>query len=90
MFLFLKGKGGYMVIGLVEVLWKVFSVVVNCFLKRSVVLYDVLHVFREGWGGVTANLEANMNHHLDGIAHKPLFQVFLDVRKAYESLDRGR
>ena len=28
-----KGKGGYRGIGMVEVLWKVFSVVVNCFLK---------------------------------------------------------
>ena len=27
---------------------------------------------------------------LVGIAHEPLFQVFLDVRKAYKSMDRVR
>ena len=40
-----KGKEEYMGIGLVEVLRKVWSVVVNCRLKRSVVLHDALHGF---------------------------------------------
>ena len=38
--LLLKGKGGYWRIGVVEVLWKVCSIFVNCCLKRGVVLYD--------------------------------------------------
>ena len=38
MVLLLKGRGEYRVIGLVEMLWKVCSVVVNCWLNRSVVL----------------------------------------------------
>ena len=41
-----KGKEEYMGIGLVEVLRKVWSVVVNCRLKRSVVLHDALHGLR--------------------------------------------
>ena len=41
-----KGKGEYRGIGLVEVLWKVCSVVVTCRLKRSVVLHNQLHRFR--------------------------------------------
>ena len=41
-----KGKGGSRVIGIVEVLWTVCSVVVNCSLKRSIVLHDNLHRFR--------------------------------------------
>ena len=35
-------------------------------------------------------MEANLAHQLDGISHKPLFQVFLDVHKAYRYMDRGR
>ena len=35
-------------------------------------------------------LEVNLAQHLTCLAHKPLFQVFLDFRKAYDSLDRGR
>ena len=43
-----KGKGEYRGIGLVEVLWKVCAVVVNCWLNRSVVIQDALHRFRSG------------------------------------------
>ena len=45
-----KCKGEYRSIGIVEVLWKVCSVAVNRFLKRSVVFHDVLHGFRDGRG----------------------------------------
>ena len=82
-----KWKGKYRGIGLVDILWKVFSVVINCWLKRSVMLHNALHVFRTGrWTG-TAIIEANMSQQLVGIAHEPLFQVFLDLQKAYYLLD---
>ena len=48
MVLLQKGKGEYWGIGLVDILWKVFSVVVNCCLKRSVVVHYALYGFREG------------------------------------------
>ena len=35
-------------------------------------------------------MEAKLEQQLAGILHKPLFKVFIDVRKAYSSLDRGR
>ena len=56
-----KWKGGYRVVGLVEVMCKVCSVVVNCNLNRSVVLHDALHGFREGRGTRTAILEAKLD-----------------------------
>ena len=90
MVLLLKGKGGYWRIGVVEVLWKVCSIFVNCCLKRGVVLYDALHGFREGHGTGMATLEANLEQYLSGFAHEPLFQVFLDFLKAYNLLERGR
>ena len=31
-----------------------------------------------------------MEHQLAGIVHEPLFQVFIDMRKAYDDLYRGR
>ena len=71
-------------------LHKVFSVVVNCRLKRSAVIHDVLYGFKEGRGVGTAALEAKPAQKMVGITHKPLFQVFLDVQKSYESLDRER
>ena len=90
MVLIQKGKGEYRGIGLVEVLWKVCSVVVSCRLEKSVVLHDTLHGFREGRGMGKTTMEANMHQKLEGIAHEPLFQVFLYFQKAYDSLDRER
>ena len=37
-----------------------------------------------------AIMEAKLSQHMVGLVHEPLFQVFLDVRKAYDSLDRDR
>ena len=41
-------------------------------------------------GTGTATLEAKLAQQLAGLAHELLFQVILDVRKAYDSLDRGQ
>ena len=90
MVVLLKGKGGYRGIGIVEVLWKLCSVVVNCRLKMSVGMHNALHGFREGRGTGMATLEYKLEHQLAGLAHKPLFQVLLDVQKAYDLLDRER
>ena len=84
-----KGRGEYRGIGLVEVVWKVCVTVVNFRLKKSVMLHDALHRFRSGRGRGAENLEAKLAQQLAGIAHEPLFQISLDVRKAYDSLDRG-
>ena len=42
---------------------------------------------QRGGGTGTATLETNLDQQLAGIEHDPLFQVFLDIRKAYNSLD---
>ena len=83
-----KGEGLYWGISMVEILWKVCSVVVNFCLKLSVRLHDVLHGFREGQGAGMDTLEANLEQQPAELAHDPLFQVFLYVRKAYYSLNR--
>ena len=70
--------------------WKVCVTVVNCRLTRSVTLHDAFHGFREGRVTGTETLEENLAQQLAGIVHEPLFQVSLDVWKAYDSLDRGR
>ena len=63
---------------------------VNCCLKQTVVLHGTLHRFRERWGTGPSTVQAKLVQQLAGLAHKPIFQLFLDVRKAYKSLDRGR
>ena len=73
-----------------EVVWNVYVVVVNCFLKRSMTLHDALNGFWLGRSTRTATFEAKLVQQLVGLEHEPLFQVFLDVRKAYVSMDRRR
>ena len=43
-------EGGYWIIWPVNILWKVWLVVVNCSLKWIIVLHNAFHGFREGWG----------------------------------------
>ena len=74
--------------GILEVLWKVCSAVVNCCLKRSFLFHNAPHGFTEGRRTGMAALESNMAQQLDRISQDPIFQVFWDVRKAYESLEK--
>ena len=90
MVLISKGKWEYRGIGLVETIWKVCTSIVNSRLQSSIVLHDVLHGFRQGRGTGTDIIEGKMEQQPAGIVHQPLFQVFLDVRKAYNSLEQGR
>ena len=73
-----------------ELVWKVCATVVNYRLKQSVILHDGLHGFRGVRGTGTAILEAKLAQQLAGLAHKPLFQMFLDDRKACDSMDMER
>ena len=90
MVLIQKGKRKYIGIGLVETIWKVCTSIVNSRLRSFIVLHDFLHSFRQGRGTGTAIMEATLNQKLMVIVHEPLFQVFLDIRKAYDSLYRWR
>ena len=69
---------------------KVCAALVNCWLNRCVLLHNFLHRFRRGRGTGIATLEAKLAQKLAGLAHDPLFQVFLDIYKAHDSLDRER
>ena len=72
----------YRGIGMVETIWKVCTSIVNSQLRSSIVIHDVLHGFRQGWGSGTEIMEAKLKQQLAGIVHEPLFRVFIDVSKA--------
>ena len=90
MVLITKGVGGYRGIGLVEFMWKVCMPIMNNRLRAAITLHDALHGFRQRRGVLTATMEAKLAHQLVGMVHEPISQVFLYVRKAYYSLDKGR
>ena len=85
-----KGKGYYRCIGLVEVMWKVVAVILNCRFTSSITFHNVFHGFRAGHGTGTATLEANLVQQLAAMREEVLYVIFLDLTKAYDALDRSR
>ena len=85
-----KGKGDYRGISLVEVMWKVVAVILNCRFTSSITFHDVFHVFRAGHGTGTATLEAKLIQQLAATREEVLYVIFLDLTKAYAALDRSR
>jgi exonuclease III len=85
-----KSDGGVRGIGLLESVWKVISMIIKERISRSIQFDDMLHGFRPGRGTGTAILEARL--HLDRSIQqgKTLSQIFLDLSKAYDTLDRDR
>ena len=89
MVLITKVGGGYRCIGIVEVIRKFCASIVNKRLRNEITINDALYGFRQGRGTGTVTMEDNLSQKLAGIVHEPLFHVFIDVSKSYDSLDRG-
>ena len=85
-----KGKGEYRGIELVEAICKMITTIINSHFRKAISIHAYLHGFRQGMGTVTVTVEVKMVQQMAGIFNKPLFQMFLDVKKAYNSLDRMR
>ena len=90
MILITKGKKDYRGIGLVEVMWKLVAAILNFRLTASINFHDFLHEFRAGCGTGNATLEAKMLQQLAALREEVLYVIFLDLHKAYDSLDRYR
>ena len=85
-----KGKQDYRGIGLVEVMWKVVAAILNRRLTASITYHDFLHRFWAGRDTGTATLKVKLLHQLVALREEVLYVIFLDLHKAYESLDRSR
>ena len=75
-------------IGLVEVLWKAISRIINCRILSSIQFHDALHVFQKAIGTGTSTLEAKLLQQIIAMRETVLRSVFLDMHKAYDALDR--
>ena len=85
-----KGKKDYRGIGLVEVMWKVVAAILNFRFTASITYHEVLHGFRAGRGTGTTTLEAKLLQQLAALREEVLYVIFLDLRKAYDALDKSR
>ena len=90
LFLFPKGKMDTWGVGLLESLCKVVYAIIDTLLGESFCLHDVVHGFRTGRGRGTAILDLNMAHEMTIMDQYPLLLVFLDLQKAYDTIDFER
>ena len=89
-FLITKGITDTIGIRLLETLWKVVEVLINTRLRGILYIHYFLHGFRSMRGTGTAIMELNISQALDSIYQCPLFLVFLELWKAYDTVDRDR
>ena len=85
-----KGEKDYRGIGLVEVVCKVVAAILNRRFTSSITYHDALHGFRAGRGTGTATLKAKLLQQLAAMREEVLYMIFLDLTKAYDTLDRSR
>ena len=77
-------------VGLIEVLWKAVTGLLNRRFTLAIQFHDVLYGFWLGRGTGTANLNTKMLQHITAIREAVLYDIFLGLQKAYATLDRNR
>ena len=85
-----KGEVKYRGIGLVEMVWKIVSVILNRRFTASINYHDSLHGFRAGRGTGTSTFEVKLIHQVPTMREAVLHTIFLDLHKAYDSFDRSK
>ena len=85
-----KEGGDCFCIDLVETVWKVLAVILNCWSTASVTFHDFLHSLRASRGTGTTTLEAKLLQQLSELREEVLYMIFLGLHKAYDALERDR
>ena len=83
-----KGKSDTQRMGILKVLLKVMEAIIDTYIKSAVTFHDAIRVFCARRGTWTTILELNLAQDLASVYQDPLLLVFLDLRKAYDNLDR--
>ena len=82
-----RGGTNFRGIGLIEVLWKAISGIINLRLFLSIQFHDALHGFHAVRGTGNATLKANLLQQLITMMEAFLHAIFLDLSKACNALD---
>ena len=57
---------------------------------EKIILHDSLHGCLAGWGTGTGIIEAKLAQQLAHLEQTPFFGVFINLKKAFDAMDRGR
>ena len=80
-------KGAFYGISLLKSVWKAIMAIINHCMAWDIELHDTHHGFHPGCGTGTTIIESNLQIQLACQQGWPYFQVFLDLTKAYNTLD---
>ena len=84
-----KGGGDYHVIGLVDMIWKAVTVILNLRFTASINYHNSIHGFWAGCGTGTITLEVKLLQQVTTLREAVLHAIFLDLHKSYFALDRS-
>jgi hypothetical protein len=84
-----KGGGDYQGNGLLEPIWKVVEHIMDRQLN-ALPLHEALYGCCNGHGTGTAILKAKLSQQLAHLEQEPFYGVFLDLKKAFDAMDRER
>ena len=85
-----KGKTDIRGILLLETLWKLVELIIDTRLRSRLQFRNVLHGFRAGRGTWMAIMELKIMQEPSCVYHDPIFLLFLDFHKAYNTVYRNR
>ena len=71
-------------------MWKVVAEIFHRQLMTAITYHDFLYGFQSGCVTGTATLEAKLLQQLAAMREEVLYVIFLDLTKAYDTLDRSR
>jgi Reverse transcriptase (RNA-dependent DNA polymerase) len=77
-------------IALLETVYKLVSLIIHRRLSSSIQLHDAVHGFRKQRGTGTAIMNVKLLLQKTQRKSEPLYMLFLDIKKAYDTLDRDR
>ena len=89
-FLITNSCGDLRGIGLLEVLWKRVTGLLNRNLTTDIGIHDTFHGFRSSQGTGTAFLEAKLIQQLTEMRDTVIYEIFLFPHKAYYALYRDQ
>ena len=85
-----KGSTDHRGINLFDALWKLIDIIMDTRLTAAIRLQEFLHGFVARKGTPTASIQVKLAQELASVEQEPLFLVFLDLRKAHNTVDRPR
>ena len=85
-----KDSVKYRGIGLLYAVWKLCSSIINKRLINRIQYHEALHGFRKSRGTGTAILEAKLLVSLAEKSGRTVYQAFIDLSKAYDSISREK